>query len=192
MVMERSPFIRGKFEISQREHLQLAVSHAKIRGHWAEFGVWKGSTARILLEQIPKDYKLFLFDSFNGLPEDWKDGFPQGAFELSQEQKPVFDNPQAEVIEGYFEDTVPSWAQAQKDPLSFVFIDCDLYSSTKTVLDNIGHLIAPGTVIVFDEYFVPGIEKDEMSAFLEFVSAQKLRYRYLARAQNGSVSVIIG
>ena len=87
---------------------------------------------------------------------------------------------------------MPSWGQLQKEPLSFIFIDCDLYSSTKTVLDNISHLIAPGTVIVFDEYFVPGLEKDEMSAFLEFVSAQKLRYRYLARAQNGSVSVIIG
>ena len=191
VAMERAPFIRGKFEISQKKHLQLALSNVNICGNWAEFGIWKGNTARILLQQMPDECRLFLFDSFNGLPEHWKEGFPKGAFRLPRQDKPVFNNPKVEIIEGYFEDTMPSWAKSQETPLSFIFIDCDLYSSTKTVLENISHLIVPGTVIVFDEYYVPEIEKDEMLAFLEFVSVHGMRYRYLARAQNGSVSVII-
>lgn len=35
---------------------------------------------------------------------------------------------------------------------SFMNIDCDLYSASKTVLDSLAPSIVPGTAIVIDEY----------------------------------------
>ena len=37
-----------------------------------EFGVYKGTTTRIIRNSLPLDYKIYGFDSFEGLPEDWK------------------------------------------------------------------------------------------------------------------------
>ena len=52
---------------------------------------------------------------------------------------------------------------------SFIHIDCDLYASTKTILDNLDKKIKPGTVILFDEYFnYPSWKKHEFKAWQEF------------------------
>ncbi len=58
-------------------------------------------------------------------------------------------------------------------------MDCrDLYSSTKATFDALGDRIAPGTVIVFDEYI--GNDrwaKDEFKAFQEAVLARRVDVR---------------
>ena len=184
-------FIKGEFEKSQAEHLELAIQNIKLAGPWLEFGVWKGTTAQVLLSQLPEDGRLYLFDSFQGLPEDWKRGFPKGKFALPEPERPRFDDCRVELIEGYFEETLPSWVCSHAEPLAFIFIDCDLYSSTKTIFSCLHHLIAPGTVIVFDEYRVPELDRDEMTAYLEYAHAHEVEYTYLAKAQNGSVSLMI-
>ena len=189
--LESVPFIAGDFENSQREHLELVVDNLRLTGDWVEFGVWQGTTARILLEHLPEANRLHLFDSFDGLPENWKKGFPKGKFALPEGERPVFTDDRAKVVEGYFEETLPMWTQSNHDPLALIFIDCDLYSSTTTIFSNIYHLIAPGTVIVFDEYYVPALDQDEMTAFLEYAHGHKVAYDYLATAQNGSVSVVM-
>jgi len=60
-------------------------------------------------------------------------------------------------------------------------IDCDIYSSTKTVLDLLAKRIVKGTVIIFDEYI--GNQhwlEDEFKAFQEAVKANGWRYEYIA------------
>jgi hypothetical protein len=69
---------------------------------------------------------------------------------------------------------------ANPSPVSFLHIDCDLYSSTKTVLHYLGNRIRSGTVIVFDEYFnYVGWRNHEYKAFAEFIAASGLSYRYI-------------
>ena len=64
---------------------------------------------------------------------------------------------------------------------NFIYIDCDLYSSTKTVFENIRQLIKEGTIIAFVEYFnYPGWQMDEYKAFQEYVKENYLEYEYLA------------
>ena len=55
--------------------------------------------------------------------------------------------------------------------IGLLHIDCDLYSSTKTVFDHFREYIHPGTVIVFDELlnFID-YEKHEIKALYEEVS----------------------
>ena len=189
--LESLRFIEGTFAESQSKHLELAIQNIKLAGPWLEFGVWKGSTARLLLKHLSEDGRLYLFDSFQGLPEDWKPGFPKGEFALPESERPQFDDLRVELIEGTFEETLPSWVGSHAEPLAFVFIDCDLYSSTETIFTYLHHLITPGTLIVFDEYHVPELDSDEMTAFLAYAHAHEVAYTYLAKAQNGSVSLII-
>jgi hypothetical protein len=115
------------------------------------------------------------FDSFEGLPEDWRDGFGKGRF-----AGPVPEVPNAEIVIGWFEDTLPTWTQNNEDTLnnlSLVHIDCDLYSSTKTILDNIGNYLKPGVVVVFDEYHgYPGWFYHEHRAWVEFVAASGVEF----------------
>ena len=51
--------------------IESAVGEVGLDGDWVEYGVWKGDTARLLLEHLPPDSELVLLDSFEGLPEDW-------------------------------------------------------------------------------------------------------------------------
>ncbi|MDE1904592.1 MAG: class I SAM-dependent methyltransferase, partial [Alphaproteobacteria bacterium] len=79
-------------------------------------------------------------------------------------------------------------------PVAFLHVDCDIYSSTKTVFDHLASRLGPGAVIVFDEYFnYPNWERHEFKAFQEFIRDSGLSYRYLGFAQkNGHVAVMLG
>ena len=67
------------------------------------------------------------------------------------------------------------------EPLRFVHIDCDLYSSTVTVFEHLADRIGPGTVIVFDDYLLnDNWRHDEFKAFQEAVERHGWTYEYLA------------
>lgn len=69
---------------------------------------------------------------------------------------------------------------------AYINIDCDLYSSTKTVLDALKGKIEKGTIISFDEYVGKiSWELDEYKAFEEWLSETGFKYRYLACAFGG-------
>lgn len=128
---------------------------------WAlEFGVATGRTLDMIARRLP----VIGFDSFQGLPEDWRDNFPAGHFAGI---RPPAEIPGATIVEGLFADTLPGFDWP--DEIALVHIDCDLYSSAKTVLDHIGYAVHSGTYIVFDEYFgYEGAEDHEQKAWDEF------------------------
>lgn len=131
------------------------------QGHAAEFGVYTGATLRMIADHMP----VTGFDSFDGLPEDWREGFEKGRFAC-----PVPAVPNADIVVGLFADTLPDWTPP--DQLGLVHIDCDLYSSTKTVLDHLERFLTPGCFIVFDEFHgYPGAgpHVGEWRAWREFV-----------------------
>jgi hypothetical protein len=84
---------------------------------------------------------------------------------------------------GWFNDSIPVYLQAlggKTTPIAYLHVDCDLYSSTRTIFELLGDRIVPGTVIVFDEYFnYAGWEAGEYLAFQEFIQASGLRYKYI-------------
>ena len=110
--------------------LTYSVSLAANAGMVLEFGVNDGSTIRHIAGLLPNS-QVFGFDSFDGLPEAWA-GAPAGTF--AQAKLPeVPDNVQ--LVQGWFDRTLPRFVDGQKDTkVSFLHIDCDLYSSTQTVL----------------------------------------------------------
>jgi hypothetical protein len=60
-------------------------------------------------------------------------------------------------------------------------IDCDLYTSTVTVFQNLAPRIVPGTIILLDEYLMnPGWRNDEFKAFQEAAETHGWDYEYIA------------
>jgi len=59
------------------------------------------------------------------------------------------------IVPGFYEDSL---TQAVKDTYqltaaSIVMVDCDLYSSAKSVLDFITPLVVDGSIIIFSDWF---------------------------------------
>ena len=90
----------------------------------------------------------------------------------------------------------PDYGHGQTEgsgPVAIVHMDCDLYASSKTVLELIGPRLVPGTVMVFDDYFnYPNWQAHEFRAFQELVGARRLAYDYVGfTARGGTVLVKI-
>lgn len=140
-----------------------------------EFGVYRGNSINHLASLTEKT--IYGFDSFEGLPERWRDRFEKGKFML-EELPQVKRNVQ--IIQGLFQDTVPIFLEEYPDNLSLLHIDCDIYSSTKTVFEMIGDRIVPGTIIAFDDFFnYPGWKTGEFQVFNEFVETTGLKFEYI-------------
>ena len=157
--------------------LNFALSQISKRGLVLEFGVYSGNTINQIAKKMP-DTIIYGFDSFEGLPENWRSGFYKGTFK--RKELPTVE-PNVELIVGWFDDTLKNFVKAHKQYCSFLHIDCDLYSSTKTIFEELGNYIQTGTVILFDEYFnYPGWRNGEFKAFQEFVEKNGVQYEYIA------------
>ena len=147
---------------------------ATVDGPVFEFGVRNGYSLRKLAELFNDNDKVVMgFDSFEGLPEDWgvekkgryktKRPFVKGAF----------------ICEGKFEEKLPAMLN-KMGQLRFVNMDCDIYSSTKYVLDQLTPHVGKGTIIVFDEFILnPTWKEDECKAFEEWVAENNISYEFL-------------
>jgi hypothetical protein len=155
-----------------------ALRAVTLDGMVAEFGVYKGAS----LTQIAKffaDRTVHGFDSFVGLPDAWGKK-EAGAFDIGA-KPPQVSVSNVEFHVGWFDDTVPVFAEKHSGPFAFAHLDADLYSSTKTVFDNLGDWFVSGTIVVFDEYFgYHGWQRNEHMAFQEFISRTGLSFEAIS------------
>ena len=150
---------------------------------WLEFGVYFGRSLRQLATQFPEQ-KLFGFDSFEGLPENWKAGESAGSYSTGNVLPDMPAN--VKLIKGWFKDTIPNFLQQHQGDVALLHIDCDLYSSTSEVLKNLGERIKRGTIIVFDDFVCyPGFENHEIKAFDEFLEQTGHSCEYIGYALMG-------
>lgn len=149
-------------------------------GFWAvEFGVYSGYSLGIIAEHMP----VIGFDSFEGLPEDWREGFPKGMFQTmnSASINEWIVPANTMMVKGWFKDTAVGFPFP---PLSLIHIDCDLYSSTVTALSAIRYDILPGAIIVFDEFQgYEGSKDHEEKAWMEFVLDSKIMWDRIAEGE---------
>jgi len=166
--------------------LTSALKQASDTGLFLEFGVASGATINHISSRITGT--VHGFDSFEGLPEDWRTGFEKGCFA----QKIPKVNLNVELHVGFFDKTLPEFVKANQHKIAFLHVDCDLYSSTKEIFSHLGDYIVPGTVIVFDEYFNhPTWRQDEWLAFQEFVRDKRLNYNYIGYVPSYQQAAIV-
>ena len=177
--------------MTHRDIIRFAVQTAADDGLYLEFGVATGNTLREIASAAPTEKIVYGFDSFNGLPGDWSGHVETtGAFKQNRVPKVPFN---ATLVPGLFSETLPTFMDKNNGPISFVHIDCDLYSSTVTILDNIGSRFQAGTLILFDEYFnYPSWKLHEHKAWLEYSENTGTPFTYIGfTALDGRVLVRI-
>ncbi len=168
----KPPLITG----SPVQTFKLGMIAARNDGLILEFGVRFGTTIR-QIAAIAGQQQVHGFDSFEGLPEAWHHE-PKGSYTTKGVLPAVPEN--VILHAGWFDDTLPQLLNEYSGPVRFMNIDCDLYSSTRTVLELLAERVISGTVIVFDEYI--GNEhwrEDEFKAFQEAVAKYGWNYEYL-------------
>lgn len=162
------------FHVHPHETLRHAVTSATVPGMALEFGVATGTTLRLVVEHH-RQGPVFGFDSFQGLPETWRPGWSAGAF---AQEPPQVEG--AELVVGLFADTLPGFLDAHPGTVSFLHLDADLYSSTATVLELVGPRLAPGSVVLFDEYYnYAGWQDHEHRAWREHAERTGVSWSYL-------------
>jgi predicted O-methyltransferase YrrM len=143
-----------------------------------EFGVASGDSIRRLANSN-KERTIYGFDSFKGLPESWN-GLGVGHFACQLPQVPQ----NVTLVEGLFDETLPKFLEKNNEQVAFIHIDCDLYSSTKTIFDNVKNRMVDGCVIVFDELLNYGGETwrhHEYKAFQEFLEETGYQYTCIGK-----------
>jgi len=168
-----------------------SVLDKNVSGEVVELGCYKGLTSieiQKFLKEQGSDKKLYLYDSFEGLPEkQGADQSPAG----SQFKAGELYVSKREVVEKFKRTSLPlpiiykTWFKDISDEqlpkqISFAFLDGDFYESIKDSLLKIWPLLDPKAVIVVDDYAnqaLPGASK----AVNEWLSTHKLKLRVEAR-----------
>lgn len=130
----------------------------RVPGTVVELGCNAGLTS-IWLAQIIQDHdpgrELHLFDSFEGLPDAGAhDAYlKKGDCRASLgDVKLNFENwnlPLPQIHQGWFEDTLPGGCPPL---IAFAYLDGDFYDSITTSLEHVYPRLAPGGVILIDDY----------------------------------------
>lgn len=165
-----------------KEVLWHCLARLPGEGQILEFGVFRGGTIGYMARTRP-EREIHGFDTFEGLPAGWPGmGYDAGAFSAGGRVPRVARN--VRLHKGLFDVTLPAWIAENDRPVALIHIDCDLYSSTRTVFDLLRDRITPGLIIVFDEYFgYPGWERGEHRAFCDLIRDTGLGFEYLCHAR---------
>jgi O-methyltransferase len=130
----------------------LAAAQARVPGDFAEVGVYRGATAKLMCE-AKGDKDIHLFDTFEGLPD--ADGidvrFRSKMFSVQEEavRRRLAKYPYVHIYRGLF----PATAEPVRDTqFSFVHIDVDIYRSTKDSLEFFYPRMSPGGIIASHDY----------------------------------------
>ncbi|MBR0242825.1 class I SAM-dependent methyltransferase [Candidatus Saccharibacteria bacterium] len=157
-------------QVSERETeriVELAKSCLSISGDFVELGCYKGDTS-LLLAEIGK--KLWIYDSFEGLPEKSEkdfsvvgESFKAGElFVTKREVKERFLRAGLKVPvikKAWFQDLTEA---DLPEKISFALLDGDFYESIRDSLRLIDGRMVPGGVIVVHDFknpALPGVEK---------------------------------
>ena len=158
--------------------LALQVRHVlghNIPGDFVECGVWRGGASFLMAELLRQagvtDRKVWLFDSFEGLPPPGGvDGPAAMAYSKNTDSPSYFNNCSAsieevlriatelgvasytEFVKGWFDQTLPT-NRDRIGPIALLRIDCDWYSSVMCCLDNLYDQVADRGFVVLDDYY---------------------------------------
>lgn len=166
---------------------QLARHASRLDGHFAEVGVFRGGTAKLLAHVADETgRKLHLFDTFEGMPETDVDLDLLGAGDFANTSLQMverFLKPHHSVVfhKGFFPATGET---VVGEKFSLVHCDADIASSVAACCEFFYPRLRPGGVLVFDDYghtSTPGAKTaadaffaDKREPILHLVTAQAI------------------
>ena len=142
---------------------------ANLQGCVLECGVWRGGMIAGLVTLLGSERDYFLFDSFEGLPPAKQvDGEGALRWQANTGVAEYFDNCSAppefaseamriagarsfSLIKGWFNETVPKFKPPS--PIALLRLDGDWYESTMVCLVHLFDEVAPGGIVILDDYY---------------------------------------
>lgn len=160
------------------EAIDRAFAHVRSRnvpGDYLEFGVFKG--ASLLHAQNAADglgiqaMRFIGFDSFEGLPDEAEQRraiFYKGQYACEEQRVRTWlarhgaDWRRLVLVPGFFDATLTPETKRKLGvtKCAVAMLDCDIYSSTKLALDWIDDLVAPGSVVILDDWDAYGDDEE--------------------------------
>lgn len=200
----------------------MALNVNGISGDYVEFGSWGGASLTTAYQTIAKGgrvRRLWAFDSFEGLPEarDERDVHPQWgaggqgngsvlsagqkaedlsgveAFQRSCEAAGVPRDAYT-AVPGYFEDVLPTLGDRGPTDIALAYVDCNMYSSSVTVLTYLEPLLKHGMIVAFDDYqcWSPDRVSGQRAALVELLDrCPQWRFRRFKDPHWGGVSFVV-
>jgi O-methyltransferase len=160
----------GMKRLDNLQHCIEAVLNDGVEGDLIETGVWRGGASifmrAVLAAYGIKDRKVFVADSFQGLPEPdtekWsllhKEPFLAVSLpevEANFKKYGLLDD-QVVFLKGWFKDTLP---KAQINKISIMRLDGDMYGSTMESLEILYPKLSKGGFCIIDDYGLPSCRK---------------------------------
>jgi hypothetical protein len=139
-----------------------------IDGDYVEFGCWSGVTFGLAYHESRRQghmARLWAFDSFCGLPSpqgpwDEHPSWKKGAMATSVEQfheickSNGIPRDAYTIVPGFYNETLEKMSHKEAPTnICLAYIDCDLYSSTKSVFEFLMPRLKHGMIIALDDYY---------------------------------------
>jgi O-methyltransferase len=176
--------------------LVRAVLRFNVPGAIVECGSWCGGAGFLMAELLrqagARDRKVWLFDSFEGLPPpqevdgpsaleyaadtdspDYRDNLRASFEEVRRTAAELGLAPYTECVKGWFEETLPAWRE-RIGPIALLRVDGNWYASVRCCLEALGDQVVDEGFIIFHTYYTyDGCAK----AAHEFLAGRGLPYR---------------
>ena len=149
-----------------------------------EFGVYKGNTINYLSKFVKKIYG---FDTFTGLTEDWIGGTVNHLKERYTTYGKLPKVPSnVQLIVGDIRKTLEPFLVKNNSKVFFINFELDTYESTKFALSKVKKNFTSNTILYFDEFYdYAGWETGEYKAFKEEIEEdENFSFKYLAFAKD--------
>ncbi len=166
---------------------QIMSQVNKVPGDILEVGTWRGGTAAIFTSLAP-DKKVYLADTFKGVVKssDWEHYKDKAHDDTSQELVTDFLKNRIkvfnfEILNGIFPEDTGQKIVNKK--LALVYLDLDVYLSTKDAFNFVWNQLSDGGIVAFDDYgmisacegisrFVDEIKNDKDKTFFSNLNGQ--------------------
>jgi hypothetical protein len=165
---------------------------ANMQGLYLDFGTLTGNVIKVMSSLLPNNI-IYGFDSYKGYPEEF--GVQsKGAWGI-----PIPTNfpSNTKLVVGLFQDTLYDFLKEKQQKINIIHIDCDLYDSTKCVLDECYSYMQIGTVVQFNGLFNRNVIgdtlywfNDELTAWNDFVKEKNIDWSWIG-SQGFSASMLI-
>ena len=145
------------------ENLRLSSLVRTIPGCVVECGVWRGGMIAGIAEILGPTRSYLLFDSFEGLPPA-READGEAAITWQRQAASLRVDPElaaramrmsgardVRIVPGWFADTLPGFPLP--GPIALLRLDGDWFESTRTCLEHLAPRMAPGGLIIVDDYF---------------------------------------
>ena len=185
------------------------VVQSQVPGALVECGVWRGGCSILMGETLTalgeSDRQIYMYDTFTGMPDGGAEdasittgemasgkrqrkggkwvavSLEEVSANVAQSSYPL---PNFKLIQGLVEDTIPARSPAE---IAVLRLDTDMYSSTKHELNHLFPLLAPGGVLIVDDY---GAWSGSRQALEEYVEENDVGLFLTQNPIHGSVTAV--